>query len=755
MRRHAAALLIYLALTIALTWPLAARLSSVVPSDLGDPLLSTWTLWWNAQVLPLTEPWWNGPIFYPAPDALSLSDHRLGIGIISTPILWLTDSPLTAYNVSFLASFFLSACAAYALGFTLTAHHGAAFIAGLVFGFNPFRAGHLSHLELLCSYWLPVSLLALHRWNEARKPSWLVVLSGSLAMQALTSVYYFVFFGVILGLWLLWFMRGRLQLREYAALSASLVAPLALIAPVVLHYRQAHASMSLKRTIADVEAFSADAIGLLTAPEILAVWDSPDGWNRAEGALYPGAVAVAVVLTALIAESHSRAPGTRPWMRRLRMAAILGAGVAACIALVPLLFGPVAADFAGLRISVSEAYKPLSIAFVLFTGWLLSTGFVRAQWHARSPFTFYVVATCAMWLFALGPTAHLFGERVLYKAPYSWLMLIPGVDTAFRAPARFGMLAALTLCAAAALAWVRLVRAVPTRRAVTASALVAVAVAVDSWTEPLALVEPPRTLQIPAEAPVDAVVLELPLGAYEDAAAMYRAMTHERPTANGLSGYAPPHYQVVHSALAEGRVDAMAALATISPLVVFVDREKAGSDLVARLRAFSRARLVRSDATHDVMLIDRLGMEPLARFVPEAGLPLRTPSASVNGDDVAHIGDGNFTTGWLTPTQQGNEEFLGELGGDHRLRGVYLALGPWAGGFPRQVEVLTSTDGAEWTSAWSGDVTALAVRTAVADQRDVGISLPFEGRVARYVRVRQTGWSSVPWAVAEFRAIPE
>ena len=45
----------YTALTLLLTYPLVLHLSATVPHDLGDPLLSTSLLWWNAHVLPLTE----------------------------------------------------------------------------------------------------------------------------------------------------------------------------------------------------------------------------------------------------------------------------------------------------------------------------------------------------------------------------------------------------------------------------------------------------------------------------------------------------------------------------------------------------------------------------------------------------------------------------------------------------------------------------------------------------------------------------
>jgi hypothetical protein len=754
MLRPAVALLGYTALTVALTWPLLLQLGSVAPNDLGDPLLSTWTLWWNASRLPLTEAWWNGPIFYPAPNALTLSDHRIGIGLISTPAIWLGWSPMAAHNLAFLASFVLCAFAGYALAFGLTRRHGAAFLAGLVFGFNPFRAGHLPHLELLCSYWLPVALLALHRWGETRRPWWLVGMSAALTMQALTSVYYFAFFGVVVGLWLVWFVRLRLEPREYVALGASLATPLVLIAPILLQYRRAHDSMGLTRTIVEIEGFSADLVGLITTPQTLALWNSPMAWDKGEGAIYPGAVAVALVVAGLLVRvAAPAAPAWPTWGQRLRRALLIGAGIATVSATIPAMWGPVSTQALGIRITVSQSFKPISLAVLLLGVWLLTTAPVRRAWHARSPLAFFALATVAMWLFALGPTGRVLGERFLYKAPYSWLMLLPGVDTAFRVPARFGMLAALTLCAATALAWAGLTRERSRRWTAAATSVAAVAIMADSWIKPMQLPAVPAPLQIPADTPADAVVLKLPLETFEDAEAMYQAIDHLRPSVNGMSGHAPPSYQVLHSAMGEGRVDVLAGLTPLAPLLVFVDRAAAGEHLTSQMRAFPSATLVRTDATYDVLLVPRALTPSDVVSSPEQGLTMKNGRASVAADGVPLMSDGDRHTAWMAPTQEHVEEFIADLGAAREVRGVTLSLGPFPGGFPRDLSVLTSADGAQWSEAWSGAGAAPTLQAAIANQREVPLSLTFSPRTARYVRVRQTGHSSSVWAVAEFRAL--
>ncbi|MEO6236514.1 MAG: hypothetical protein ABIQ52_05900 [Vicinamibacterales bacterium] len=80
----------YAAITVAYTWPLAVKLGGV-PHDLGDPLMTTWFLWWSGtQAVPLTAHWWNAPTFYPAPGVLGFSEHLLGLAPIAAPIIALT-----------------------------------------------------------------------------------------------------------------------------------------------------------------------------------------------------------------------------------------------------------------------------------------------------------------------------------------------------------------------------------------------------------------------------------------------------------------------------------------------------------------------------------------------------------------------------------------------------------------------------------------------------------------------------------------
>jgi len=99
----------YSALTVVVLWPVVTHLSSAWPHDPYDSALTAMILSWDARALPMTQRWWDAPIFWPLHGSLSLSEHLLGISLLTTPLLWLGATPLTAYNVAFLLAFPLTA----------------------------------------------------------------------------------------------------------------------------------------------------------------------------------------------------------------------------------------------------------------------------------------------------------------------------------------------------------------------------------------------------------------------------------------------------------------------------------------------------------------------------------------------------------------------------------------------------------------------------------------------------------------------
>ena len=200
----ALAAIAYGVISLVLFRSLLPHIASGFPHDAGDPVLSAWALWWNAHHIPFTSGWWEGLAFYPEHGSLAFSDHRVGLGLIASPILWLGGGPILAHNVAFLLSFPLCAIAAHILAREITGSEFLAPIPGLTFGLTLTRMDHLPHLELLAAWWLPVVLLALHRYLRDGNVRWLALFSAALSLQGLTCGYYFFFAMPLLAAWILW-----------------------------------------------------------------------------------------------------------------------------------------------------------------------------------------------------------------------------------------------------------------------------------------------------------------------------------------------------------------------------------------------------------------------------------------------------------------------------------------------------------------------------------------------------------------------
>ena len=223
--RRLPSLAAFLLLALVWTWPIAAHPATRIPHDLGDPVLNTWILWWNARAFPLTAAWWSPPIFVPMSGALALSEHLAGLSLFATPIQLAGGSPLLAYNVCLVLSYALSGWLAYLLVLQLTGSTAAAICGGVAFATAPYRAGQLAHLQVLTSQWMPALLLGMHGYLASGRRRWLVIFAAAWLLQALSNGYYLLFVPVLIALWLAWFVDWRRAPGRGLALAASPASP--------------------------------------------------------------------------------------------------------------------------------------------------------------------------------------------------------------------------------------------------------------------------------------------------------------------------------------------------------------------------------------------------------------------------------------------------------------------------------------------------------------------------------------------------
>ena len=629
------AAVLYLVFALVLTWPLALGLASDVPGDLGDSLLNMWILAWGAEHLPGVvtgaiswQQFWNGNIFHPEPLTLALSEHLIGLTLPILPVYWITGNIILCYNLLFLASFALSGLGTYLLVRDLTGNARAAFIAGLIYGFLPYRIASVPHLQVLSSQWMPFALWGLNRFltrfpDPGSRPAALRTLAlgvGALILQNLSCVYYVFFFAPFVLVFVLHRMAtaDRIRdLRTWGALAAGGVVTFAVTLPFLLPYRAAHDRFGVERAVAEAEQFSANLWSYFTASENLRLWGGVLRLHPyPEGETFLGFTALILAAIAIVALLRDRsqtsatrdAPAAatrRPRWRRIVIWMLAIAAVTQFIALMStMMFGGFRVDVFGIPIRARTAGRlliqfmiPMAILFAMS-----GTARRQAMRLLRSPLAFFLVAlVLAVWL-SLGPVPAAGYARVTGFGLYGVLYdVVPGFN-GLRVPARFAMIAGLFLAILGGFGAARMVRGQAVFAAIALLILIegaAIPFEINrTWNmheaTPPARVYPAHTMgQNPAAGvpPVYARVAALPAGAvitefpFGDGAweirYLYYAAAHWKPITNGYSGGFPPRYKERVARLQRVGVDPEAAWQSL--------RDTGTTHVIVHRNAFARS----------------------------------------------------------------------------------------------------------------------------------------------------------------------
>jgi len=745
-RRHpvAAAALGYFALTIAYTWPLPIHLASGIVHDPYDPILNTWILWWSTKAVPLTQHWWNAPIFYPVAGTLAFSEHLLGLAPIAAPLIAISGKPLLGYNVAIFLTFPSSALAAYFLAFTLTRRHDAAFVAGVAYAFAPYRLGQLAHIQVVTAYWTPLCLGALHMFTTNRRPRWVVLAAFAFLMQALSSGYYMFFLAVLLALWMIWFAAGRWTLRMFTIAAVAFGAAALLMIPVLHGYQQILQGIyGFKRSLFEIRVFSADVAGLLLASEELLLWGWLHVFQRPESGLFPG---VTIVLLAAYALYDAKPLAERERSRGHRvltivLAILLVMLVAATI--VPIVYGTWRLTIGGVRlISIARADKPLTLAILTAAALLLLLPRVRGALSRRSVLAFYLLAAAAMWAFALGPDPTVMDRRFFYQAPYGQLMHLPGFD-GLRVPARFWTMALACLAVVAGLAVNRV--APPRRRAIVVAA--AIGLLLDGWPRTFIVVAAPSLRPSPAGVTSR---LELPLSDDIDTQAIYRQMFDGVPLHNGYSGYIAPHYYALRTLIDDRDPRVLHVLAKDGPLGGVVDNAAdADGSLRKFVAAYPGATVDHSDAEWTSYALPRSANVPA---IPDrAGTPLKIDVLSTfpSPPHAARALDGDLATRWSGGPQQNAAEAIADLGNPTRVSQVVIDLGGYGTDFAVKLKIDVSADGKTWENAFLGGTALHAYYGAIRHPKEMPLVFQLDRDSVRFIRLQQAGFGTHDWSIPE------
>lgn len=226
--RAGAVPLAYLALAVLMTWPYAAVPGAI--SFLGyDSLVFLWNFWWvKFSLCDLGQsPLFCDYLYWPGGTSLAMHPLLLPYGLVSIPLqLGLGDLEgcIAAQRLVTLASPALSAWLMYLLARRLVGHGGAAFCAGLVFAFPPFRILHMQILHVYCWEFIVLwALVFLRLWDKPTLARGVVL--GSCAALLTYASQEYALYGALFALF---YVGYRLARKEGRAEAEALGRPLAL-----------------------------------------------------------------------------------------------------------------------------------------------------------------------------------------------------------------------------------------------------------------------------------------------------------------------------------------------------------------------------------------------------------------------------------------------------------------------------------------------------------------------------------------------
>ncbi|MFL6285756.1 MAG: hypothetical protein ACJ74Q_21670 [Pyrinomonadaceae bacterium] len=596
LRRFARELSVFVAfcaMTAVMTWPWVLHLRDAV-ADRGDPYMIAWTLWWDYHQT-FTNPLhlFDANVFYPYHYTLAFSENDYGLALLFFPLFALGVKTLTINAIATFLGFAFCAYGAFRLTRTLTRSVGAAWVAGVVFAFVPYRFQVLSHLHYLFAGWIPLLLEALMlyaRGPTRKRATWLGV---AFFMNALTCISWFLMTSVPLGLTvvlLVW--RDRTLLRDRAFWLRGAVAvgvATLLLLPFLIPYYRVSVMYGLRWEPWEFASNSPSMIHWLGSESRNRIWHDFGATLPGPHRLFPGMLAPLLALAALRVRRRPRAdsPADSHRARERRFIAAVDALIVLALVVAALARGYEDVTFRlfghqvlrlGLR-SVDHALA-FAVAALVLRLWLMPSPLALSArlgrwWSRRARVGAEAAARVAadakavsdrdavgvalvwtVWGFLASLGANFFVNRWLHdyvlpfqslRIPSRWAMIC------YAGLAVLAGLGASRLASRAAYVWMH------ARTATLVFALVACALLFELHASPLPIevgeVEPSQLALRLKQTPMSGGLVELPS---EEGVNrhyyMLRAADHARPLVNATASFISPLTVQINKATHEGPI---------------------------------------------------------------------------------------------------------------------------------------------------------------------------------------------------------
>lgn len=579
--KHLSVLSMFIFLSIIMTYPLAFKLTNSIPNDLGDPLLNTWILAWDVRKIMEFDftGLFDANIFYPHKNTLAYSEHMLGSAIFALPIIAIFKNPILAYNIILLMGISLSGFGMYLLAYYFSNNRLAAFCAGIIFAFFPWRFAQIGHLQSQVAQWLPLTFLYLHKFIDSRSYKHLLLFTAFFVLQFLSNGYYGLFLSFFIGLFIVIEVhkRGFSDRLFLYKLGLFFLISAILILPLFYPYIKVKHEMGFSRPMGEIVFYSADILSYLSAPYSNRIWGglAKIFW-KPEGELFLGLAAILLAIAEIYSQwtkdikensldyigPFNKKSRSLLWIINILLIATL------VVVLLILIKGGLHFEIFGVRIRATTIYRSLSFVVVLSFLNLLLNHKLRIKLMNRlrhlyfyirqTKEGYYLLVLILSVLFSFGPIIHLYNKKLIY-GPYILLYkFFPGFD-GLRVPARFIIMVALAVSVFAAFGIARILgRFEGSLKKFGITVIFSILILFESASIPLHMPSVATGDAIPdvykwlAAEKSDFAIIELPLPRkledvpWKEPKRLYYSTYHWKKLVNGYSGYFPPAYDFLY-----------------------------------------------------------------------------------------------------------------------------------------------------------------------------------------------------------------
>jgi hypothetical protein len=441
------ALLLFTLAALAVLAPIMPALRSRVVGWPGENVQYAYMTGWMSRALLLGQsPFVDPRLNYPDTLLLTATDVPYVSNLLVAPFAWLLG-PTFAYNLIILLSFVFSGYFTYLWILRLTGSRAGGLIAGLAFLLAPYRiAESYGHLQMVCTYALPLFFWALDQALEPPTPTWraLLLLAGATWLVGGASQYYLVICLVCGASYTLLSALPRLGYLLYQGWRLLAGVAIGAVASALPYFSALRSDLYTTYQIADTRIWSVDPLNFILPARLHPLWGSLVERMRPEHfwiekTLYIGVVAGLLALLALIGRDNPQRRRSLIWLGVAIVAAVFALGTDLHINNQPLQadapFWLPAYYFAHLPfIGFMRAWSRFGIIVVLFVALLAGMGAVRIAGWARWPHAALVLVGALLVLDLLPGTVE---SSSLAPRPIDrWLAQQPGDFAVAVLPAR-------------------------------------------------------------------------------------------------------------------------------------------------------------------------------------------------------------------------------------------------------------------------------------------------------------------------------